>query len=150
MHKTKIGLITVSAMAVIAFVILSLSFQQVKEPWTQQQLMQPVDLAKIINDPQAPQPLIYCIGFQEVIKNSIFMGPAKDKSNLKKFKEALEKLPKDANIVIYCGCCPFSRCPNIRPAFELLNEMGFKNQKLLNLTHNIKTDWIDKGYPVND
>jgi hypothetical protein len=62
----------------------------------------------------------------------------------------LSTLPKDANIVIYCGCCPFVKCPNIRPAFTLLNKMGFKKHKLLNLSHNVKTDWIDKGYPVRD
>jgi len=50
--------------------------------------------------------------------------------------------------VIYCGCCPFEHCPNVRPAFQLLNEMKFTNQKLLNLSTNLKTDWIDKGYPV--
>lgn len=76
------------------------------------------------------------------------MGPAKEKENLEKFRQQLIKLPKDAQIIIYCGCCPFEHCPNIRPAFSLLNEMKFTNQKLLNLTHNIKIDWIDHNYPV--
>jgi alkanesulfonate monooxygenase len=39
------------------------------------------------------------------------------------------------------------RCPNIRPAFSLLNEMKFTHAHLLNLEHNIKTDWVAKGYP---
>jgi hypothetical protein len=60
----------------------------------------------------------------------------------------LEKLPKDASIVVYCGCCPYRSCPNVRPAFNLLNSMGFKNHKLLDLPQNIKVDWIDHGYPV--
>jgi hypothetical protein len=29
-----------------------------------------------------------------------------------------------------------------------LNDMGFKNHKLLNIPQNIKVDWIDKGYAV--
>jgi thiosulfate/3-mercaptopyruvate sulfurtransferase len=121
-----------------------------KEPWSQAQLLQPADLAKTINDPKAAQPYIFCIGPQAVIKNSIDIGPTRDQANLNEFKAQLEKLPKDANIVIYCGCCPFANCPNVRPAFELLNKMNFTNQKLLNLPRNVKVDWIDKGYPVMD
>ncbi|HCS20823.1 MAG TPA: hypothetical protein DIW47_09730 [Bacteroidetes bacterium] len=59
-------------------------------------------------------------------------------------------MSRDAEIIIYCGCCPFSDCPNIRPAFEVLNELKFTNPKLLNLPKNLKADWIDKGYPMND
>ena len=121
-----------------------------KDPWTKDQLLEPADLAKTLNNANSPQPMIFCIGPQSVIKGSIYIGPAKDKENLNTFKEKLGKLPKDANIVIYCGCCPFDRCPNIRPAFELLNKMQFKNHKLLDLPHNIKVDWIDHGYPVTD
>lgn len=121
-----------------------------KEPWSSSQLLEPADLAKTINDPKAQQPLIYCIGPQSVIKGSIYIGPTHDAANLQKFREQLKNVPKDANIVIYCGCCPFSRCPNVRPAFKLLNEMQFKNQKLLDLKTNVKTDWIDKGYPLSD
>ncbi len=72
----------------------------------------------------------------------------KDSINLLKWKNELQKLPRNTDIVIYCGCCPFEHCPNIRPAFKLLNDMGFTNQKLLNLSHNLKADWIDKGYPI--
>jgi hypothetical protein len=53
-------------------------------------------------------------------------------------------------VVIYCGCCPFAKCPNVRPAFSTLLGMGFKNPRLLNLSHNLKADWIDKGYPLED
>ena len=121
-----------------------------KEPWTQAQLLAPADLAKTINDAKAPKPYIFCIGPQAVIKGSIDIGPTVEKANLDALKAQLEKLPKDADIVIYCGCCPFSRCPNIRPAFNLLNSMQFKNHKLLNLPQNVKVDWIDHGYPVID
>ncbi len=122
--------------------------QQGNEPWRTDQLIEPSALAAILNDPSAKQPVLYSIGFGGGIKNSIIEGPAKDSINLLKWKNELQKLPKDANIVIYCGCCPFEHCPNIRPAFKLLNEMGFTNQKLLNLSHNLKADWIDKGYPI--
>ena len=118
-----------------------------EDPWKASQLLAPADLANTINDPKAPQPLIFCIGPGAVIKNSIDIGPARDTLNLEKFKLQLSKLPKDAPIVIYCGCCPFEHCPNIRPAFTLLNNMKFTRHKLLNIEHNVKTDWIGKGYP---
>src|SRR4030095_9841794 len=119
------------------------------EPWTSNQLMPPTELAKIINDKDQNQPIVFSEGPGAVIKGSIDIGPTNKKDNITKLKTALSKLPKDANIVIYCGCCPFEHCPNIRPAFELLDEMKFTNQKLLNLPTNIKTDWINKGYPVS-
>lgn len=148
MNKTTITFLSLFAMTVMAFAFQSFSKQQVKEPWTTNQLMAPADLAKVINDKNAKQPLVFSIGPGAIIKGSIDIGPAQDKENLAKLKDRLSKLPKDANIVIYCGCCPFEHCPNIRPAFQLLNEMKFTNQKLLGLQKNIKVNWIDKGYPV--
>lgn len=76
------------------------------------------------------------------------MGQVHEKENLEKLKMQLSNLPTGTEIVIYCGCCPFEHCPNIRPAFILLNEMKFTNAHLLNLEHNIKTDWVAKGYPT--
>lgn len=49
---------------------------------------------------------------------------------------------------MYCGCYPFERCPNIRHAINALKEMKFTNYQLLNLPHNIKINWKDKGYPT--
>jgi hypothetical protein len=90
------------------------------------------------------------IGPDAVIKGSQNMGPANDPQNLEKFKAYLKNVKKDKQVVIYCGCCPFDRCPNIRPAFKVLKEMGFKNAKLLNIPQNVKTDWLDKDYPSED
>jgi thiosulfate/3-mercaptopyruvate sulfurtransferase len=119
-----------------------------QEPWTVKQLMQPADLANLINSSSPDKPVIFSVGEAAVIKGSVDIGPVREQANLEKFRMALEKLPRSSNIVIYCGCCPFVHCPNVRPAFMLLNEMKFTNQKLLNLNTNIKTDWINKGYPV--
>jgi len=67
-----------------------------------------------------------------------------------KLREQLSTLSKDTSIVIYCGCCPFEHCPNVRPAIDALKEMNFVNYRLLNLPNNIKTDWIDKGLPTKE
>ena len=148
MKKTNSIVILLFAIAFFATTFQSVTAQNASEPWTQQQLIAPATLAKTINNSKATKPLVYCIGPQAVIKNSIEIGSAQVPSNLRNFKQQISRLPKNANIVIYCGCCPFDVCPNVRPAVNLLNEMKFTNFKLLNLPRNIKVDWIDHGYPV--
>ncbi len=118
------------------------------DPWTTKQLIEPKALADIINNPKSKKPIILCIGFGGNIKGSKQLGPAGEQEGLENLKKELSSLKKDADIVIYCGCCPFEHCPNVRPAFNLLNTLKFTNHKLLNLTHNLKADWTDKGYPV--
>ena len=119
-----------------------------KEPWKKSQLLQPSDLASLLNNPKAKKPIIFNIGVMEDIKGARKMGATTEKENLERFKKALKTLPKTSFIVVYCGCCPFDKCPNIRPAITALNQMGFSNARLLNLPFNIKVDWKDKGYPI--
>jgi hypothetical protein len=123
------------------------SFSQNPENWTKEQLMQPADLAKVVNAGK-DLPVLLSIGPKAYIPNSVNIGMVKDKENLDKLKKELKSLPKDKKIIVYCGCCPFEHCPNVRPAIKVLMDMKFTNYQLLNLEHNIKTDWIDKGYPV--
>jgi len=136
----------------IASIATVISFKKIDQadPWRKDQLMEPSDLAAILNNKSAHQPMIFSIGFAAGIKNSVIEGPARDSANLAKWKTQLQKIPRNTYLVIYCGCCPFEHCPNVRPAFKLLNEMGFTNAKLLNLSHNIRADWINKGYPVDN
>ena len=137
-------------LVLIAFMVNAFGRKQQTEPWAAGQLLDPSVLAKAIGNDHAIQSKIFCVGPGALIPNSIDTGPAKDKQNLDKLRIELSKLPRDANVIIYCGCCPFERCPNVRPAFSLLNEMKFTRAKLLNIPHNLKTDWIDKGYPVTN
>jgi hypothetical protein len=37
-------------------------------------------------------------------------------------------------------------CPNIRPAFEALQAMGFKHLRVLVLPTDLAKDWIGAGY----
>jgi len=147
MKKIKITFNSFFALAMFVFTLQNISAQTGKEPWLNKQLMQPSELAKNINEKNI---YIYNIGPAGLIKNAIDIGEGRDKKNVEKLKKEVSKLPKDANIVIYCGCCPFGDCPNIRPTLKLLNKMKFTNHKLLNLPKNLKVDWIDKGYPMND
>ncbi len=132
---------------VITMLILTTFIQT--EPWTPAQLVDPSDLAARLKSPSGVQPLVISVGPSAVIKGSTDIGPGKDPQNIEKLKLLLEKQDRKREIIIYCGCCPFAHCPNVRPAFTLLKTMHFTNAHLLNLSHNIKTDWIDHGYPVN-
>lgn len=148
--KTKFLFILFFSMASFEITSGMISTPEGGDPWTPQQLMAPADLAKVLNNPKSSQPIIFGIGMQAIIKGSTDIGPVMKKENLNKLKQKLEKLPKNTQIVVYCGCCPFLKCPNIRPAMQLLKDMQFTNYKLLNLPDNIKVDWIDKNYPISE
>lgn len=115
--------------------------------WTANQLIAPSVLAEKIKSGKNI-PVIYSVGPGAIIPGSIEVGMTNDKANLESFKKSLENQPKDAAVVLYCGCCPFEHCPNVRPAIEVLKQMKFTNYQLLDLPHNIRTDWIAKGYPT--
>jgi len=148
--KTKSLTFLLLLVVTSVFATTEFSCQGQSDPWTPQQLLAPADLAKVLNNPKAAQPIIYSIGMQAIVKGSIDIGPTMRAENLNTLKQKLGKLPKNSQIVVYCGCCPFSRCPNVRPAMELLKSMQFTNYKLLNLPQNVKVDWIDKGYPMSE
>jgi len=130
--------------------ILFLSFTSTAQNppnWASNQLMEPSTLAQMLREENS-LPLIFNVGLDPVIPHSVNIGTASKKENLDKFRKQLSTLPKDTKIVIYCGCCPFEHCPNVRPAIGVLKEMKFTNWQLLDLPNNIRADWINKGYPV--
>ena len=131
------------------FLLIFVQKSQAQNPenWTPKQLMEPSVLAETIkNDKDVP--LIFSVGPGTNIPASVAIGATNDEKNLDKFKKEIANLPKDKKLVIYCGCCPFEHCPNVRPAIAALQDAKFTNYYLLNLPHNLKKDWIDKGYPT--
>jgi hypothetical protein len=141
----------ISTIVIVVGALIFSSFQKdsQKEPWTEKQLMPPAELAEKLNNGQMSNTVILNIGPSGEIRNSIKIGPTQEAEYFNLLKKKLAPIPKNSEVVIYCGCCPFENCPNIRPAFELLNDMKFTNAKLLNMPKNLKVDWIDKGYPLN-
>jgi thiosulfate/3-mercaptopyruvate sulfurtransferase len=116
-------------------------------------LIQPADLAAQLQKSSAPKPVILHVGFRKLyaqahIPNSDYIGPGGDDDGLKSLRERAAKIPKDSAIVIYCGCCPWSRCPNIAAAYDQLRALGFTQVKVLYIADNFGSDWVDKGYPV--
>ncbi|HEX8711309.1 MAG TPA: rhodanese-like domain-containing protein [Terracidiphilus sp.] len=118
-------------------------------------LMQPAELNTILRTKSAPQPLILQVGsrvmFDEAhIPGAEYAGPGSQAQGLKLLRKRVEKLGHETPIVIYCGCCPWSRCPNIWPAYKTLHDMGFAHVQALYLADNFGTDWANKGYPVEN
>lgn len=116
-------------------------------PWAESELLAPATLARDVKS-HGRLPLVFNIGFMEDIKGATHIGPVSRAEGMEKFKKTLDTLPKTTEIVIYCGCCPLYKCPNVRPAYLELKKAGFKNIKVLNLTTNLKTNWIGMGYPL--
>ncbi len=101
----------------------------------------------------ADKPLILQVGShmlfaQAHIPGSEYVGPGSQPTGIQELQTRVSALSRKKLIVLYCGCCPLNRCPNLGPAFAKLSEMGFTNVKVLYLPYNFGTDWADKGYPV--
>jgi len=141
-------LVISSLMAITANITEKVS-AQTGDPWTTKELIEPTALANLISNSTGEKPLIYNIGPLADIKGAVHIGSTAGKAGIDKLSKALATVPKDKMVVIYCGCCPFRNCPNIRPAFNLLKQQGFKNPRLLDLKQNLRVDWTDYGYPMD-
>ena len=84
---------------------------------------------------------------QAHIPGAIYAGATGKPEGLNVLGARVEDLPLDKTIVLYCGCCPWGRCPNIGPAWNLLHDMGFTNVRVLYLAENFGANWVAKGYP---
>ena len=116
-------------------------------------LIQPAELADLLRSGKSPRPLLFQVGFrvlflQAHIPNSEYITAGSSPNGVRALRERVEKLPRTQSIILYCGCCPWSHCPNVLPASETLRSMGFKNVKVLFIAQDFGTDWVSKGYPT--
>src|SRR5215831_17157236 len=114
-------------------------------------LVEPADLAATLRS-DAKKPTVICVAFPVLyrskhITGALFAGPGNKPEGIEALKKAVGGMPKDADIVLYCGCCPMERCPNIRPAYQALKDAGFTRVRVLRIPTNMATDWYAKGYP---
>ncbi len=161
MLRTRIELLALAlGMSVIAGVCAPSSRAHATAPPASRipaaDLIQPAELAAELAVPQAraaSKPLILQVGFRTLydqarIPGAEYAGAAGEDQGLRALREHVAKLPRDTAIVIYCGCCPWSRCPNVAAAFAALRGLGFARLKVLYIADNFGSDWVDKGYPV--
>src|SRR5688500_336573 len=113
MRKLQLIALFVSLFAAVAFVIH-------EEPWKDTQLIQPAELAKVIDNPNASKPHIFAVGPVGIfglekgkgIKGSEEFDAASSGPNLEKLKSRVMMLDRSSEIVVYCGCCSTKDCPN--------------------------------------
>ena len=96
----------------------------VANPWMETDLLNPAELAAEMKGTTTTTSFIFNIGAVDDIKGAKHIGPVSKPENMNSLVSAVFPLPKSAAIVIYCGCCPFVKCPNIRPAFEQFKKNG--------------------------
>lgn len=134
------------------FLIVAQAAGQATSIPTARQIM-PEDLVKTLQNSGKEKPLMIQVGShvlyaQAHIPGSEYIGPASSETGLQQLRKRVEALARTKLIVLYCGCCPWSHCPNVKPADDALQAMGFKNVKVLYISDNFGTNWVDKGYPT--
>jgi thiosulfate/3-mercaptopyruvate sulfurtransferase len=146
--KTRIRLALILAFGVIA---ANLVCAQSELPPGSPQLITPEDMLQALRAPE--KPLILNVGpsllyMQAHIPGADYIGAVSTPQGMQALRARVKSLPKSSSIVLYCGCCPWSHCPNVRPAFNELRKLGFSNVKVLYIADNFGADWVDKGYPT--
>ena len=126
---------------------------QAATPGERDATLSPEDLVKLLKLAKKDQTLIFNVGphllySQAHIPGAEYFAPGSNSQFGAALRARVKDLPHTRFIVIYCGCCPWSRCPNIHPAFEELHSLGFTNVKMLYIADNFGADWVDKGYPT--
>ena len=149
----SLGIAALLAIACLIAFASPASLQADSDPWTKAQTVQPADLEKELGNSKSA-PTVVFVGFKRLysaghIKGAQYHGTAGSEEGLKELTTWAAGLPGSTNLVIYCGCCPLERCPNIRPAFKALQGLGFKNLRVLLLPQDFATDWAGKGLPYD-
>jgi len=116
-----------------------------------QDLVLPEALVKVLGDKAKPALLLHVgshmMYAQAHIPGSEFIGPGSQPAGIEALRKRAASIGKNQVVVIYCGCCPWERCPNVAPAYALLKSLGIK-VKVLAIAQNFGADWVAKGYPV--
>ena len=86
---------------------------------------------------------------QAHIPGAEYAGPASSSAGLDTLRARVQRLPRTQSILLYCGCCPWSHCPNIAPAWALLHSLGFSQTRVLYIANNFGADWVAHGYAVD-
>lgn len=123
------------------------------DPWTPAQTIEPAALVKELNGDNGRRFIVVCVGFHTLyegahISGASFRGPASTPQGLADLRKWAQRLPRSTRIVLYCGCCPLTRCPNLRPAFQALRDMGFARVRVLLIPKDFASNWVAAGYPV--
>jgi thiosulfate/3-mercaptopyruvate sulfurtransferase len=139
-----------SSAVLCAFVATLCLCQDTADPWPKAAVIEPAALAQILE--AGNPPVVISVAFPTLyrakhIVHAVDAGPTSKPDGIEALKKAVRNLQRDADIVIYCGCCPMEKCPNVRPAYRTLKELGFTHVRVLDIATNMHTDWYSKDYP---
>jgi rhodanese-related sulfurtransferase len=114
------------------------------------QMLSPEQLNQML---KAQKPLVLQVGprsmYQQAhIPGAEYIGATSTPEGVDSLRARIKSLPKDALIVMYCGCCPWDRCPNMHPAYKALRDLGYSNARVLYIANNFGADWVNQGYPT--
>jgi thiosulfate/3-mercaptopyruvate sulfurtransferase len=149
----RVPLLFVFAAVCVVPLVIEVAWPQTSpEPWSATQAVQPSDFAKELAGKSAP--MVLFVGYERLfnaghISGAQFHGSSGNSEGLAEIRKWAEPLPRSTNLVIYCGCCPMGKCPNIRPAFALLHDMGFTKLRVLILPTSFAVDWVGQGLPFD-
>jgi len=123
------------------------------DPWTPAETVQPARFAEELAQEKDPFPTTIYVGVKTLyvgghIPGAVFHGPGSTEQGLEDLKKFASSLPRNSDVVLYCGCCPLEKCPNLRPAFSALRGLGFARLRVLLLPISFNSDWAARGYPV--
>ncbi|MDE3136835.1 MAG: hypothetical protein KGL59_09685 [Acidobacteriota bacterium] len=107
-----------------------------------------------MQEPAAKQPIVLHVGFKVLyrgahVPGAIYAGPASTAAGLQALRRAATRIPRDREVVIYCGCCPMTKCPNIHLAYAEMRKLGFRHLRVLNLPGDFAHDWVAKDLPIH-
>jgi hydrogenase maturation factor len=142
-----------SVLILAVFISVGVKAADSSRPWTASELMPTAQLNRQLEEVKTGKIVLIHVGFLTMYKmghipGSQYAGAAAKAEGLAALEKLVSKIPRDQEIVIYCGCCPWDDCPNIRPAFRALKEMGFSHLKVLDIPERLGTDWTAKGFPI--
>ena len=150
-RTTSLAVLLTTAAALL--MLSHASLRAASDPWTPAQTVEPADLVKELGNPKKA-PTVAFIGFGRLfwaghVPGAQNHGMAGSPAGLLELKTWASTLPRSTNLVIYCGCCPMDHCPNVRPAFIALRDLGFTKVRVLILPTDFAADWAGKGYPFD-
>ncbi len=99
------------------------------DPWQAVNLFKPEDLARSLTATNSEKPLLLFVGYSLPyqgghIPGSKFIGQASKPEGIQALIGEVQDQPRERQIVLYCGCCPWDKCPDICRDFEPYGAWG--------------------------
>lgn len=115
-------------------------------------VIEPAQLAALLSA-SGEKPAVVCVGFKFLydsahVPGALYLGPTREADGLASLEKWAQSAPRSKPVVLYCGCCPWEKCPNIHPAYAALKKMGFAQLKVMRIDRDFGKDWVEKGLPT--